>query len=233
MAHRRTLLIIDDHPFFREGIKAIIGPDRRFEVIGETGNGRAGLKMAQQLRPNLIIMDISLPDQSGIKLTRELKELLPDTKTMIVSMHSRIDYITEAFQAGARGYVVKESAAESLLEGLDSVAKGGYFLDSTLSGEVVENLMGLPIKMPMKKNSGYETLTPREQEILSLLAEGLPSAEIAEKLFISPKTVKNHRANIMQKLDLHNTMDLVRYAVKLGLIDINLWQNATPQREAK
>jgi len=221
---KKSILIIDDHPLFIEGLKTIIERETRFKVVGEARNGREGLKKAKTLKPDLVVMDISLPDQSGIQLTREIRNLLSDTRIIIVSMHSKIDYIAEAFQAGATGYVVKESASERLVQGLEAVANGDYFLDSSVSHAVVENLMKTPVKEAKIADPNYGTLTPREQEVMRLLAEGLSSKEVAEKLFISPKTVENHRANIMKKLGLHSTIELIRYAAKLGLIDVDLWK---------
>ena len=224
MVQNKTILIIDDHPLFREGLKAIIGRDAHFDVVGEAGNAREGLRMAKKLEPDLVLVDISLPDQSGIQLTREIRTLLPNTRILIVSMHSKIDYIAEAFQAGATGYVVKESAAERLIKGLEYVSRGEYFLDSSMSRQVVKRLKESPAKDEKITDAAYGSLTPREQEVMRLLAEGLSRKEIGEKLFISPKTVENHRTNIMNKLDLHSTIELIRYAAKLGLIDVDLWK---------
>lgn len=225
MAQKKTIVIVDDHPLFREGLKAIIGRDDRFEVVGEAGSGKEGLMMARQRKPDLVLVDISLPDQSGIQLTRELRSLLPETRIMMVSMHSKIDYIVESMQAGAVGYMVKESAPDKLLQGLEAITQNEYYLDSSLSHEVVRKLIEFPRKEAKVSDASYRTLTPREQEILRLLAEGLPPKEIADKLFISPKTVENHRTNIMNKLDLHSAHDLVRYAARLGLIDVDLWKD--------
>ena len=224
MGKKTTILIVDDHPLFREGLKSLIARNPKFEVIAEAGNGREGLRMSKELKPDLVIMDISLPDKTGIDLTRSIRSLLPETRVMIVSMHSKIDYITEAFQAGATGYVVKESATDRLMQALETVSKGEYFLDSSLSHKVVSRLMQFPEKEAKITDARYETLTGREQQVMRLLAEGFSAKEIAKKLFISPKTVENHRANIMNKLDLHSNMELVRYAAKLGLIDVDLWK---------
>ena len=225
MVHHNTVLIIDDHPLFREGLKAIIARDASFTVVGEAGNRKEGLELAKKLEPNLIVMDISLPDGSGIELTQEIRSLFPEIRVMILSMHSKIDYISDAFRAGATGYVVKESATDRLLQALNTVLEGGYFLDTSLSHKVVEKLVTLPEEDAEIRDARYETLTAREQQVMRLLAEGLSVRKIAEKLFISPKTVENHRTRIMSKLDLHSYHELVKYAAKLGLIDVELWKD--------
>ncbi|MBI4796534.1 MAG: response regulator transcription factor [Deltaproteobacteria bacterium] len=225
MAPKKKLLIVDDHPMFREGLKSIIAQNPELEVVGETGEGKAALKMAKSLRPDLVVLDISLPDVSGIDLSRELKGILPETQTLIVSMHAKIDYITSAFQAGAKGYVVKDAPSEKILQALDLVSRGEYFLDSSIASQVVERLAEGSEPKAKIADAVYASLTPREQEILRLIAEGQSVKTIAHRLCISTKTVENHRTNIMTKLDLHSTLELVRYAARLGLIDLERWKS--------
>ena len=137
MTSKKTILIVDDHPLLREGLKSIIARDPRFEVIGEAGNGQECLQVAKECKPDLVLLDISLPDTNGIILTRTLQRLLPEIRVIIVSMHAKANSITEAFQSGAMGYVSKDSATETLLEGLEAVSRGDYFLDSAISSQVV------------------------------------------------------------------------------------------------
>ncbi len=220
---RKTIIIVDDHPLVREGLKSIISKSKKYEVIAEAGSGEEALRLIRKLKPEIVLVDISLPDISGIDLIRKIKKKLESVKIMVISVHSKIDYIVESFKAGTLGYLVKEAAATSIIEGLDIISKGEYFLDSSVSKEVVKRLINTPsIKRP--EDPAYNSLTPREQEILKLLAEGFSNKEIAEMLCISPKTVENHRSNVMSKLGLHSITDIIRYAVKLGLIDIDLWK---------
>jgi len=221
---KKTILIVDDHPLFREGLKAILDRETEYVVVGEAGNGRKALQLCKALKPDLILVDMSLPDLSGIQLTRQIRNSCPNTRIMIVSMHSNVDYIVRAFQAGATGYVLKESASNRLMLGIDFVLKGEYFMDSSVSHQVLKRLIGIQKKRLQITDASYDTLTPREQEVLVLLAEGLSKEEVAERLYISPKTVENHRSRIMSKLNLHSPVDLVRFATKLGLIDVDLWK---------
>lgn len=225
MIKKKSVLVVDDHPLVREGLKVIIGRSSKFEVVGEAGAAAEGFRMAEELKPDLVLLDISLPDESGIELTRRIKRTSPGARILIVSMHSKIDYITEAFKAGATGYMVKESAAERLLTALESVAAGERYLDSPVSHTVIEKLIKSPEKDTEITNGAYASLTSREQEIMGLLAKDLSAKEIAEKLFISPKTVENHRSNIMKKLGLHSPIELARYAARLGLIDVDEWKD--------
>lgn len=223
MIPKKTVLIVDDHPLFREGLKTIIRGDSRYEIVGEGGNSHEAMRIIKEKSPDLVLLDIALPDKTGIEVTQDIKMVSSKTMIMIVSMHSKVDYIVKAFQAGATGYVVKDSAAERLLQGMDAVLRGEYFLDSSVSHKVVKKLMESPKEETKIADRGYDTLTSREQEILVLLAEGLSAKEIAEKLFISPRTVENHRSSIMRKLDLHSNHELIRYAARLGLIDLESW----------
>lgn len=217
MSVKRKIIIVDDHDLFRDSMRQIIKRFSDFEVIGEAADARNGESIALELRPDLAVIDLSLPDKSGIQLTRILNTLLPDIRIVIVSMHAKIDYIMSALRAGALGYIVKESVSKCLFNAFEAALRGEYYLDPALSMEIVHKLLDFP-EQESVVDSAYGDLTPREQEILRLLAQGAPVKDIAEKLFISPKTVTNHRANIMAKLDLHNTVELVRYATRLGLL---------------
>jgi DNA-binding NarL/FixJ family response regulator len=225
LVKKKSILIVDDHPLVREGLKVIVGRSTKFEVTGEAGAAAEGFRMAQELKPDLVLLDISLPDESGIELTRRMKSALPDLGILIVSMHSKIDYITESFKAGASGYMVKESAPEALLLALETIAKGKFYLDTPLSHPVIENLMKLPGKNEGITEGAYRRLTPREQEIMGMLANDLSVKEIADRLFISAKTVENHRSNIKEKLGLKSSIELARYAARLGLINVDEWKN--------
>ena len=224
MTQKTTILIVDDHPLFREGLKTIISRNPGYDVTGEAGSGREALKIIKKLKPDLALLDISLPDQSGIELIGDIQHASPQTQVMIISMHTKIDYIVRAFQAGARGYIAKESATQKLQQGISTVLKGDYFMDTSVSQKVIKKLVGIQPGEIKSLDNSYNTLTPREQEVMAMVAEGLSTNEIGERLFISPKTIENHRSSIMRKLDLHSTIEIARYAAKLGIIDIDLWK---------
>ena len=220
MSEKKRILLVDDHPLFRESCKGLISRSPAFTVVGEASDAREGERMALGLKPDLAVVDLSLPDKSGIQLTASLSTALPMIKVVIVSMHSKIDYVISALRAGALGYVVKESVSSALLDCLLVALRGEYYLDPFLTGEVVHKL--IEPSEQVGADLTYGALSQREQEILRMVAQGGSTREISERLNITPKTVENHRGNIRAKLDLHNTADLVRYATKMGLLGDSL-----------
>lgn len=218
MPEKKKILLVDDHPLFRESTRRLISRSPAFEVVGEANDAREGERMAMGLKPDVAVVDLSLPDKSGIQLTSSLTTALPLIKVVIVSMHSKIDYVVSALRAGALGYIVKESASRCLLECLDNARHGKHYFDSFLAEEIAQRLMNPP-KQTDTGDLTHGALSQREQEVLRLLAQGRTAKEIAGKLFISPKTVENHRFNIRTKLDLRTTADLIHYATKMGLLE--------------
>ena len=219
----KSILIVDDHPLFREGLKFLISRNPQLSVAGEAGSGRQALELVQEHNPDLVIMDICLPDKSGILVTRDIVRVQPGIGILIVSMHSKVEHITEAFRSGALGYVLKESISDRLLQGLECVANGEYFFDSKVSEIIIHKLMEKPKDDSHISDHLYAKLTQRERQVMKYLAEGRSSKDVAERLYISPKTAENHRASLMRKLGMHSTAELIRYSVKLGLIDTGEW----------
>lgn len=215
----KRLLIVDDHPLFREGLKAILRRDPSFAVVGEAGGYAEALRAAKACRPDLAVLDISLPDRSGIQLARELRQMLPELGVLMVSMHAKADYVAEALKVGALGYLTKDAATDNLLSGLRAVAAGQPWLDPTLSVEISRSLLARTPWAEESSHSAYDSLTPREREVMRLVVEGLSNKEVAGALDISVKTAEHHRGSLMRKLGLQNSVELVRYATKLGLID--------------
>ncbi len=217
----KTTVLIDDHDTFRKSLKQLVTRRTDFEVVGEGADARQGEEIVRQKRPDIAIVDLSLPDRSGIQLTRTLRAAVPDTGIVIVSMHSKIDYIISSLRAGALGYVVKESVSRCISDAMEAALQGEYYLDTALSMEIAPRPLETAAVSQISDPS-YSNLTAREQEIFRLLAQGNSTAGISEKLCISTKTVANHRTNILSKMNLHSTADLIRYAAKLGLLEDSL-----------
>jgi DNA-binding NarL/FixJ family response regulator len=219
MAGRKGILIVDEHPLFREGVKATIARIGTFVVLGEAGKALEALRLAVELGPNIVLIGISLPDQSGTELTRALQRYVPAAALLIVSVNSATNHMADSFAAGAAGYLLKDSVPETLLHALEVVSQGGYFLDGPVSSETVRRLIGLTAAGSQTGPSRYEFLTRRQKQVLQLLVRGLSHKAIGEKLCISPRTVEGHRNEIMRHLDLLNTVELTRYAARFGLIE--------------
>ncbi len=211
MLTKLRILLADDHAVVRQGFRLILNQQPDMEVVGEAGNGEEAVKLALQLKPSLIIMDIGMPKVNGVEATRRIIEGCPESLILILSMHKDAVYVRETLRAGAKGYLLKESIDQDLLRAIRSVAEGDGFLSPEVSGTLLEEYQ--QIKDP------FDTLTAREREVLQMLAEGKVAKEIATELDISVYTVDAHRGRIMKKLGLHSSTEIVRYAMRKGLIE--------------
>ncbi|MBX3238140.1 MAG: response regulator transcription factor [Nitrospiraceae bacterium] len=210
--NRPRVLLADDHTLVLEGFRRIV--EQRCEVVGSVEDGRSLLEAAMRLRPDLILLDISMPLLNGIDAARQLHKLAPEVKLIFVTMHADPAYISEAFKAGASAYLLKRSAARELESAIDAVMKGQYYVTSLLTRDLVTSLTQDGANMLAQR----QELTPRQREVLQLVAEGRTIKETAALLNISPKTVEFHKAQIMSQLNLHTTAELTKYALSHGLI---------------
>ena len=210
------VLLVDDHTIVRQGLRRIL-EEKGIEVVGEAEDGRKGLEMVRELEPDVVVMDISMPKLGGIEATRRVRKEVPGTKVIILTIHFDENYIFKTLDAGANAYLVKETASEDLFDAIEAVMAGESYFSPRIPPKVIKSYKKM-VKSG-KKVDDFSRLTNREREILQLIAEGYTSKQIGEMLFISDKTVENHRANIMGKLDIHDTAGLVRYAIRIGLVD--------------
>jgi two-component system response regulator NreC len=210
------ILLVDDHTVMRTGLRALLERQTNLEVAGEAENGRDAVALSASLQPNVVVMDIGMPLLNGIEATKSILKHSPSTGVVILSMHSDESYVMRALQAGARGYLLKDSAAAELLAAIEAVSCGKSFFSSAISRLLAEDY----VRVLRQKGvvDSYELLTPRECEILQLLAEGKTNKEVAAELNISPYTVETHRGNILEKLNLHTPAELILYAVRKGII---------------
>ena len=221
MTQEQRVLICDDHSIFRQGIRQVLAKNPDLEVVGEAATGLEAIAAVKKLKPDLVVMDITMPELSGIEVTKEITGLMPECKVVILSVHSRKTFIMEALKAGARGYVLKDSAGEKLLDAVQAVREGECYLDTPVAAHIVDEFVRMPGRDGEEELP--EKLTDRERQILRLVVEGYANKDIAEKLFISPKTVDNHRARIMAKLGRHDVIGLAKYAIATGLVDPDSW----------
>lgn len=217
-----TVFLADDHGVLREGLKYIIEAGGKCQVVGEASNGREALQMIDELIPRIVVMDISMPEMTGIEATRQLRRYHPDMKIIILSRHDNEEYIEQLLKYGIHGYVLKDDAGTDIARAIDAVLAGQTYLSPRITSRIMRDFGQEKKKAPeegAEKPHLFSTLTNREIEILKLVAEGKSSEQIATDLRISPRTVKVHRSNLMKKLDVHKSTDLVKYAVKSGLIE--------------
>ncbi|HZD84860.1 MAG TPA: response regulator transcription factor [Gemmatimonadaceae bacterium] len=206
------ILLAEDHKVMREGLRMVIDRERDMEVVGEADNGLAAIALTQQLRPDVVIMDVSMPELDGLKATEALKRLVPNAKILILTRHTDSSYVKQLLTSGASGYVLKQSASEDLVRAIQRVAAGHTYLDPAITDQVVSSFTD----RRRHRGSPGKSLSRREQEVLRFVALGLLTKEIAARLQISIKTVETHKANAMTKMGMDSRIDIVRYAVLQG-----------------
>jgi len=212
MAQRTTVLIVDDHPLFRSGLRQVIAEDSRFELIGETGDGEAALQLIREKKPDVAVLDVNLPGLSGLEIARKLKDKRLPTRVIMLTMHKDEETCNRALDIGAKGFVLKENAVEEILKAIAAVAGGEHYLSSTISGYLVRRRNRA--ETLAAKKPGLDDLTKAERRILKLIAEKKTSRQIGAELFISPRTVEAHRANISAKLELRGSHSLLQFALE-------------------
>ena len=216
MAEGIHVFIVENHQLFREGLKSLLSERSDLIISGEAENGFEAIQKIRDLKPDLILLDLSMPKMGGISVLKEIKRDFPEIRILMLTIHESDNYVLESFEAGADGYCIKDSSREELMLAIDSVIDGKKFISPGIAENVMKGF--LKGQHSLKNKSKWGTVTQREREVLKLLAEGHTNNEIADLLFISVKTVQKHRSNIMTKLNLHNVAALTRYAVEKGLL---------------
>jgi two-component system response regulator NreC len=216
MGQKVRIVIAEDHTILREGLRALISSNPNFEVVGEAEDGKEAIRCVEKLKPDLILSDLSMPRMNGMEAIREIKKRSPATKVIVLTVHRTEEYILATLKAGAEGYILKDSTHSELMLALKNVLNGKHYISPGISEKVIEGY--LDGRKTLKTQTPWETLTQREREILKLIAEGYRNKEIADYLCISVKTVEKHRANLMDKLDLHSVSALTTYAMEKGLV---------------
>jgi DNA-binding NarL/FixJ family response regulator len=218
MGRSVRILLADDHTLMREGLKGLLDKREGFEVVGEAGDGRQALELAGELEPDVVVMDIGMPDLNGIEAARRIVEKLPRVRIVALSMHQSERMVVEMLRAGASAYVLKMSAFDEVARAVEVVTRGERYLSPAVAGVVVDRAV---VSASGDEATAFSRLTPREREVLQLLAEGKSSKEIAFDLEISARTVDVHRKNLMDKLDLDSVAELTRYAIREGLVTLD------------
>ena len=210
-----TILLADDHTMVRDGLRALLVENPDFSVVGSAANGLEALEKARELKPDVVVMDIAMPEMNGLDATEQIRQECPQTQVIILSIHATTEHIYQAFRVGALGYLLKESAGTELVAAVRAAHEGRRYLTQRIADTVLDSYMLQ--RAETKGQSPFETLSQRERAVLQFVAAGLSSAEIAARLSLSPRTVETYRARLMHKLDLHDLPSLVRYAIENGL----------------
>lgn len=216
MGEKKRIVIAEDHRILREGLKSLLASKPEFEVVGEAEDGLDAISIVRQSKPDLVLLDLSMPRLDGLSAMRDIKKVSPETRILALTVHTDEDYVLEAFNEGADGYCLKDAGRAELLMAIESIFSGKPYFSPGIADKVLEGY--LEGRQKIKSTSAWETITRREREVLKLIGEGYKNKEIADLLFISVKTVEKHRSNIMKKLDLHNAAALTAYAIEKGLV---------------
>lgn len=218
MSSKIRLVLADDHAVVRGGLRMLLASQPDLEIVGEAANGQEALELVRSKRPDVVLMDIQMPDMNGIEAAERIRAIYPQTAVLALTMHEDDQYFFEMLRAGASGYVPKRAAPDELILAIHAVSGGGAYIYPSLAARLLNDYLQR-VDNP-DQPLVHDDLTPREREVLTLIAEGLTNTAIAEQLVISTKTVDRHRENIMRKLNLHSRVDLVKYAIHKGLIDL-------------
>jgi DNA-binding NarL/FixJ family response regulator len=210
-----TIVLADDHHIVRQALRALLEAEPDFRIVGEAGDGREAVQLAERLRPEVLVLDLMMPGLGGLEVTRQVRQRSPQTRVVILSMYTNKAYVLEALRNGAAGYVFKKSTAAELIRAVRQVTIGRRYLSPPLSEEDIETYLK---KAEASHTDPYELLTTRQREVLHLIVEGHPNVEIATRLVISPRTVEFHRAELMRKLGARTQADLIRYALQRGIL---------------
>jgi DNA-binding NarL/FixJ family response regulator len=216
MGEKKRIVIAEDHRILREGLRSLLASKPEFEVVGEAEDGLDAISIVRESKPDLVLLDLSMPRLDGLSAMRDIKKVSPETRILALTVHADEDYVLEAFNEGADGYCLKDAGRAELLMAIESIFSGKPYFSPGIADKVLEGY--LEGRQKIKSTSAWDTLTRREREVLKLIGEGYKNKEIADLLFISVKTVEKHRSNIMKKLDLHNAATLTAYAIEKGLV---------------
>ena len=214
---RITVLLIDDHKVVREGLRALLKADGDIEVVGEAATGRKAVEMASTLCPEVVLMDIAIPRLNGLEATRQIRKACPETRVLILSAHNDAEYVDQAIKLGAAGYLLKQSSIQIISKAIREASKGNSFFSRSISKRLAERDEKAYLRGGDKMK--HVSLSSREVEVLQLIAEGMANKQVAVELGISIKTVEKHRQHVMEKLDIHDTASLTRYAIAAGIIE--------------